>query len=138
MKKKQHRKKNYIRIILIPVALCLVGILFFFVRYHVLTMNNYFISVDDEEQVYEIVASEFLIAETTKTDVENAIADDIFGNIDCDNYQFPENTYSHSRMICDALGSTRFLFPTYYRISFRFMENILTEIEIDIFAPNAP
>lgn len=136
--RKKRGKKKYIRIILFPIALCLVGILCLFIRSHLLTMNNYFINVDESEQVYEIVASEFLTTETTKTEVQTALAEGIFDNIDCDNYQFPENTYSNSRMICDALGSTRLLFPKYYRISFGFQENVLTKIEVDAFFPNAP
>lgn len=138
MKKKPHHKKKYRHIILIPVALCLIGTLFFLIRNHLLTMNNYFINFESSEQVYEIIASEFLIAETTKTDVENALADGIFGDLDCNYHQAEVVTTIDYRIICKALGTTRFLFPHYYRIYLDFYENVLIEIEIETFNPHAP
>ena len=138
MKKKQHRKDKYGHIGLISVALCLSTIFFFFIRNHLLTMNNYFIDVEDSEQVYEIIASEFIIAETTKTEVENALADGIFGDLECNYLQFEEGVHTiDSRIVCEALGTTRLLFPHYYQMSLGFKENILMEIEIDIFTPDA-
>jgi hypothetical protein len=138
MRKNQYGKNIYVYIVLISVALCLIGILFFYVRYHLLTINNYFINFDDSEQAYEIVASQFLIAETTKTEVENALADGIFGNIDCNYYWAEIITTVDLRIICEALGSYGILFPKYYRINLDFYENVLTEIKIEAFYPNAP
>ena len=136
MKKKQHRKDKYGHIGLISVALCLITIFSFFIRNHLLTMNNYFIDVEDSEQVYEIIASEFIIAETTRTEVENALADGIFGDLECIDFDFGTDI-SESQVSCTVLGSYDIFIPKHYLIFLGFNEGILVEIRVVESFPDA-
>jgi hypothetical protein len=129
--------KKYLRIILICFVLCLVGILFALVRSHVLTTSNYFINFDDAEQVYELIASEFPIGETTKTDVEHVLNAGIFGDLDCSQHDFVTDD-SDSQIYCDALASYSMVIPRFYLITLRFSEDVLVDIIVQVRYPNAP
>jgi hypothetical protein len=133
MQKHSHNKK-YLNSVMIIVAVCLIGVLFAFVRvrHHRLTVNNYFINIDDAEEVRDIVASEFIIGETTTTEVENALNDGIFGDLDClssDNID--------PRILCYALASYDMITPMNYLIIWRFSGDELVEIIVRVTTPGA-
>jgi hypothetical protein len=97
-----------------------------------LTTRNYFINVDDVEEVYSVVASEFIIGESTKTDVENALNDRIFGDLTC----LPD-VINDPRILCYALASYEPIMPMNYLIIWRFSEDVLLEIIVRVTTPNA-
>lgn len=135
-KKKRAQNRSYLYALMIPVVLFLIGILFVSVRNYVLTEINYFISIENSEQVRDIVVSVFSIGEATQADVENALADDIFDKLDCRNFTGSKDM-SDSGIICETLGSYNIFFPKYYRIFLGFNEGVLSEIEVYFSYPDA-
>jgi hypothetical protein len=135
MQKWKHSyNRKYFNSIIIIVAVCLIGILFNFVRHYLLTMNNYFINIDDAAGVRDIIASEFFIEEITKTEVENALNNGVFGHLDCRSFQYGGGSeISDSVIVCDALGSHNLLFPRTYSITMGFRGDVFSEIEVQSF-----
>lgn len=123
-------------IVVILVALSLIGTLLFLIRNHMLTINNFFIQIETAEQVHDIFTSEFLIGESTRTEVENALNDGIFDGLDCFDFEFGTDI-SDSQITCKALGSYDIFIPKYYRIFLGFNEDILTEIRVIESYPDA-
>jgi hypothetical protein len=123
--------KKYLRIILFSSVVCLVGILFVFVRNRLLTTNNYFIDFDNAEQVYEVIASKFPLGDTTKIEVEEALNDRIFGDLEC----LP-SLINDPRILCYALASYEMIMPMNYLIIWRFSGNELVEIIVRITTPS--
>jgi hypothetical protein len=95
-------------------------------------VNNYFINIEDVEEVYNTVASEFVIGEATKTQVENALNDGIFGDLHC----LPSDNID-PRILCYALASYDMITPMNYLIIWRFSGDELVEIIVRVTTPDA-
>jgi len=104
------------------ICLLIILILFYYLLY--LNTNNYFINFSNEEDVKIFIRSEFRIGETSRSQVEHALDNGVFGNLDC----WESQAISRTAIVCESLASYAIVFPFKYRIIIEFNDGIVSEI----------